>query len=312
MTKRPLWVIGSGGFLGSGLLRVSTESGYENFLDSKISWTDPLERKEDLRVNASRFFDFTQGAQGTIIWSAGQGGVTAQGDKRTSEISAFLDFVKVLENFPELFGSQIVICSSAGGAYGGSQSPPFTLSTIPIAINPYGQEKLHIEEVAAKVLLAKYRVLIARITNLYGAWPGSRQGLVNRLCTAAVTREPIQIYVSLDTVRDYIDVEDAASIILLEAAYARDQDQRGIGSLNWCLVGSGVPTSVGDVMTTVTSISRKKVPISLADLEYKNLQPRDLRVLPTWIEHGINYSPVSLPTGVKRLVDSLVTQPRWD
>jgi len=218
----------------------------------------------------------------------------------------------VLENSPKLSGCQIVICSSAGGTYGGSESPPFTLSTIPIAINPYGREKLQIEEMATKLLLANYRVLIARITNLYGAWPGSRQGLVNRLCTAAVTREPIQIYVSLDTVRDYIDVEDTARIILLEADYARNQHQHGIASVDWCVVGSGIPASVGEVMATVSAISRKKIPISLADLEFKNLQPRDLRVVPTWIARGINYTPLDLPAGVKRLVDSLVTQPRWD
>jgi len=293
--------------LGSTLVRHSIDSGFKNFPASPISWTDPEQRFHGLKQNLSRFVEFTESSQATIIWAAGQGGVAAHQKHEVSEWSAFSDFVEILEKSFKLHGAHIVICSSAGGVYGGSQSPPFTIDTVPVAISDYGQEKIDIEQLAASRLSAKNRVLVARITNLYGAWPGTRQGLVNRLCTSAVTREPIQIYVTLDTSRDYIDVEDAAQILFHEIEYSLS----GSLGVHMCLVGSGRTTSVGEVIATVTDVGRRKIPISLADLSFKDLQPKDLRVVPTWIERGLPCSPVELPVGTKRLFDALVTSPRW-
>jgi UDP-glucose 4-epimerase len=298
-----LWIIGAGGFLGSNLASLSVEAGFTNFPASAISWNDPAQRQKGLEKNASAFAAFARGTQATIIWAAGKGGVATQQREVMSEWSAFSDLVEVLEKTSELFGTQIVICSSAGGVYSGSLSPPF------VAINQYGQEKIDIEKIAVARLATKYRILIARLTNLYGPWPGNRQGLVNRLCTAAVTREPIQIYVTLDTSRDYIDVKDAAQILFGEIEFsARQSVSHGV---HMCLVGSGRTTSVGEVIATVTNVGRRKIPMSLADLSYKDLQPKDLRVVPTWIERSLLYSPVELPVGTKRLFDVLATSPRW-
>jgi UDP-glucose 4-epimerase len=307
--QKSLWIIGSGGFLGSSLVHYSVKYGFTNFSAKAISWTDPVERRKELEKNTSDFAAFAKGSQATIIWAAGQGGVATRHTEEMSEWSAFSDLVDVLEESSELFGAQIVICSSAGGVYSGSSSPPFTINTQPVAINAYGQEKIDIEELAVARLASLHRILVARLTNLYGSWPGTRQGLVNRLCTAAVTREPIQIYVTLDTSRDYIDVNDAAEILFSEIEYcSRLPDSHGV---QMCLVGSGRTTSVGEVIATVTDVGRRKIPISLADLEYKDLQPKDLRVVPTWIERELPCSPVALPGGIKRLFDALVTSPRW-
>lgn len=309
--QNPLWVIGSGGFLGSSIARYSKPHGFTPFPAGKVSWSDPQRRKVQLHSIASEFTDFSQGAKATIIWAAGQGGVTTQPQAISSEIAAFSDFVDVMTKSNELFGAQIIVCSSAGGVYGGSSGVPFSLHTDTVAINSYGEEKIKVEHLSAAQLANEYQILVARITNLYGAWPGLRQGLVNRLCTAAVIREPLQIYVSLDTIRDYLDVEDAAQLILLEAKNFSRQTGEGTPSPSIAIVGSGRATSLGEVIATVTDVSRRRIPISLADLAYKDLQPKDLRVVPTWIERGINYNPIELSVGVKRLIDSLVTQPRW-
>jgi UDP-glucose 4-epimerase len=274
-----------------------------------IPWNDPIRRNESFRQNAANFASFSGDRPRTIIWAAGQGSVSTEHSPNNGELSAFADFAKVLSKSENLFGSQLVICSSAGGVYGGSDSPPFTIETKPVAINAYGQEKIDIEELAGLRLLPTYRVLIARITNLYGAWSGVRQGLVNRLCTAAVIREPIQIYVSLDTFRDYLEVNDAANLLLTEALFHANLPNGK--SPHVCIIGSGRSTSVGEVIATVMDVSRRKIPISLANLSYRDLQPRDLRVLPTWLEHDPDFSPIELPAGVKRLLNSLVTAPRW-
>jgi hypothetical protein len=58
-------------------------------------------------------------------------------------------------------------------------------------------------------------------------------------------------------------------------------------------------------------VSRRKVPVTLAQLAATQLQPRDLRMNPSWIQRGIEFEPLSLAQGVKKLFDSLVTVPRW-
>ena len=54
--------------------------------------------------------------------------------------------------------------------------------------------------------------MIGRFSNLYGPGQnlGKLQGLISRLALSAVTRQPINIFVPLDTIRDYVYVDDAA------------------------------------------------------------------------------------------------------
>ena len=59
-------------------------------------------------------------------------------------------------------------------------------------------------------------MVIGRIANLYGPGqdPTKAQGLVSQLCRAHLERRPTSIYVSLDTARDYLFVDDAARLVL--------------------------------------------------------------------------------------------------
>ncbi len=62
-------------------------------------------------------------------------------------------------------------------------------------------------------------LLVGRLSNLYG--PGQDlakpQGLISQLCRAQLTRRPLSIYVSLDTRRDYLFVDDAAAMVVAGA-----------------------------------------------------------------------------------------------
>ena len=252
---------------------------------------------------AHQFAGFSIGGTPLIIWAAGADGVGERQDE--GEVESFTDFVRAISATSSLSNGKVVVCSSAGGVYGASPNPPFSVSSTIAASNPYGADKIAIETIAEADFPRSVTVHIARITNLYGPWPGPRQGLVNRMCTAAATRKALQIYVPLDTVRDYIYVEDAAELLLLEAV-AADADR----SLS--LIGSGENSSVGEVIKTVINVTHRKVPISLAYLESTKLQPRDLRMTPSWRERELQFNPMPLAEGVKRLFDSLVTVPRWN
>ncbi len=59
--------------------------------------------------------------------------------------------------------------------------------------------------------------LIGRISNLYGPSPegSKRRNLISELCHALLHKKPAAIYVPMDTLRDFLHVDDAAQRILL-------------------------------------------------------------------------------------------------
>lgn len=289
--------------MGTAIARSARNAGYSIFEGHPIPWSNPSIRLETMLNAAEQFGHFASGRTPLIIWAAGADGVVPRQDE--GEVESFKDFVRSISSTPLLSRANVVVSSSAGGVYGASSNPPFSVSSPIAAANPYGANKIAIEAIANAELPRSMKVHIARITNLFGPWPGPRQGLVNRMCTAAATRKALQIYVPLDTVRDYIYVDDAAELLLMESA-ATDSCR------SVSLIGSGENCSVGQVIKTVTDVTHRKVPISLAHLESTKLQPRDLRMSPSWRERDFPFTPKSLAEGIKLLFDSLVTVPRWD
>jgi len=305
---RSMWILGRGGFLGTAIAREAARVGYSVFPQKTIPWNSPSQRENILKATAEEFSVFSRDTAPTIIWAAGSEGVAISSSHLTSEGESFQDFVDILSQIDTLFGATVVIISSAGGVFSGSPTPPFSVDSPAQAINGYGRNKIAIEGLTVAQLNSLYRVHIARITNLYGPWPGPRQGLINRLCTAAATREALQIYVPLDTVRDYIYVSDAARLLLLEIDLAQNSE----ASPSISLIGSGENSSIGTVINTVSHVSHRKIPVTMAQGKVTQLQPRDLRMQPSWIEREISFEPTTLAQGVKKLFDSLVTVPRWN
>lgn len=304
-----MWILGQGGFLGSSIANAAAHQNVNVFTHKKIPWDSPRDRLSVLTDLAQQFSAVANEAPTSIIWAAGSEGVGKKRLEHCSELDAFQDFVQAITSVEKLKGSTVAIVSSAGGVMGGSESPPFDIHTPVHAINQYGQDKIAIEEIGTSGLSSQFRVHIARVTNLYGPWFGPRQGLVNRLCAAAATREALQIFVPLDTVRDYIQVSDAAALLLLEIDDSNRMNPSGVPSIS--LIGSGENCSIGNVINTISRVSRRKVPITLARLAISPLQPRDLRMHPSWLDRGLDFTPMPLAQGVKLLFDSLVTVPRW-
>src|SRR5262249_330064 len=112
----------------------------------------------------------------------------------------------------------LLLVSSAGGVHGKSGDLPITEDSPPSPISEYGRNKLS-EEVRVSgwvKVTAGVRCLIARVSNLYG--PGQdlvrSPGLISRLAQHLIHGAPLNIYVPLDTLRDYVYAEDAARYIL--------------------------------------------------------------------------------------------------
>jgi UDP-glucose 4-epimerase len=112
----------------------------------------------------------------------------------------------------------IVFASSAGAIYAGSLDAVVSESSQPAPTTPYAVEKLKQEELLHEFhnTQSALRVLIARISTLFGPQTPGRpaKGLFAHLARSVISREPVKIFVPLDTMRDYVYADDAASALV--------------------------------------------------------------------------------------------------
>jgi UDP-glucose 4-epimerase len=162
--------------------------------------------------------------------------------------------------------------------YAGSPAPPPYTELSPTgALAPYGEAKLAMEASAASFGRATgTRVLIGRLSNLYG--PGQNlekpQGLVSLLCHAQVRGQPLGVYVSLDTLRDYLFVHDAASMVV--AGLERLSSQPELVVIK--ILASGRATSIAALVGEATRVFRRRPPIVFMASAFSAVQVRDLRM----------------------------------
>lgn len=284
------WTVGSGGLLGGAVERAAGRA----FSGSAVPWTDPAGCAAVLASDAARFTREAGQDPWRLVWSAGAATVSASQEEADSEIAALRGLLEALRSTPPRGPGCAFITSSAGGVYAGSAAPPFDARTIPAPISAYGRLKLAQEALAVDVLHGVCPVVIGRVANLYG--PGQNlaklQGLVSRLVLATLTQQPINIFVPLETTRDYVYVDDAAAdvIALCDEAVATQAEARVT------VIASGVGVSVGQLIRSVQLVTKRRVPIALGTHPSSRNQVIDLRLVPTTAHPGM-----ALPAGIKRV-----------
>lgn len=248
-----------------------------------------------LRAAAQEFRTVAGSRDWSVVWAAGAATTS------TREADAIRELA-VLERLLDAVGSALpqgrggfFLASSAGGVYAGSRHPPFDDRTVPAPLSAYGELKLRQERLALDSLRGLCPVTIGRISNLYG--PGQNlsklQGLVSRLALAAVTQQPINIFVSLDTIRDYIYADDAARAVMAASARARErQDDSRVE-----VIASGQPATIAQLIRTMNQVARRRVPVALGMHPSAGVQTADLRVTPTFAPGAVT----PLPAGMKAI-----------
>jgi len=207
-----------------------------------------------------------------------------------AELAIFSAFVGAVAARPPAGPGRFLLASSAGGVYAGATNPPFSAATAPEPLGVYGRLKLAQENAASQALSDTCPVVVARIANLYG--PGQNlaklQGLVSRLAWCAATQEPANIFVPLDTIRDYVYVDDAARTCLRVLERVTHQTEIAV-------IASGRPVTVGQLIRTVQQVTKRHIPVALGSHSSARDQVLDLRLEPSMeIEQQ-----TPLPVGVK-------------
>ena len=235
-------VVGAGGLLGGAIMRSSPDA----VRPEQVSWQAPQQALSTLLAASGSLVDGD--APWSIAWCAGAGVVATTEEDLHRENELLEQFLTTLGG--HLDANQgtrpraVLLASSAGGVYGGSAGSPFTESTEARPISPYGWAKLRAEQLVTEFASSTgVPGLIARIANLYG--PGQNlakpQGLIAQLCRSQLMRQPLGLYVPLDTARDFIFVDDAAAII---TDWLQDPPPSGSAQVKIIASQQSVPVSV--------------------------------------------------------------------
>jgi UDP-glucose 4-epimerase len=292
------WVIGGGGLLGGAVSRQSAST----FAGSTVPWTSPGAAISVLETDLRRFASLVGGSGWSVVWAAGSGVVASSPPELRSETRVMEGFAAALKDLRPSGEGSFFLASSAGGVYAGSSRPPFSEATSPHPLSSYGHAKLEQEGLADQLLGGAIPVIIGRLSNLYG--PGQNvakpQGLVSQLCLAAVTRRALNLFVPMDTARDYLYVDDAARMIVeLVAGAGRRQPER----TELRILASGRPISVGSVLRTVQLVAHRPIRIAAGRAPSSEAHAHDLRLRSDFSDHIARMATTPLPVGVKRVYD---------
>ena len=295
-----LWVVGAGGLFGSAFMRWVTSNEDQVFTGSRIPWSDAQAALHALTSDARNFLAQVRshGEPWGIVWAAGRVTTSSTDEQAAEELELFRSFVQMVarelaQQAPTVPGN-FLLASSAGGIYAGSTHPPFDSRTDPQPISAYGRLKLDQEQSALDFLSDHLNVRIARMANLYGPGQdlGKLQGLISRLALSAIVREPLTMFVPLDTLRDYIYVDDAAAL----ARHWLSQNQ---ADHPVTVIASGEAASLGQIIGLVQDIAHVRIPIAYGLHPSTSSQARDMRLLPDSDDWTTHLPRMPLPAGIK-------------
>lgn len=302
-----IWVIGAGGLLGSEVIACARGRGDTVFACTPVPWADPGQTVETIRTDAfalrRRLSEPSHlNSRWGIVWAAGHATTSSSEEQTGRELETFRSSLRaindVLSTTP---GGTLVLASSAGGVYAGGSNPPFTSQSDEAPLGVYGRLKVAQERAAREILNPSIAVLITRIANLYG--PGQDlsklQGLISRLALTSVTKQPLTMFVPLDTLRDFITANDAAQRLI----HWLDTDNQ---RLSVRVIASGQAVSLGYVINVLKDITRTATPIAYGIHASAVYQSADLRLTPD-LDDTIKSLPLTpLPVGIKEVYDDIL------
>ncbi|MTD14106.1 NAD-dependent epimerase/dehydratase family protein [Nakamurella sp. YIM 132087] len=316
MTTRPTWILGAGGLLGGAVRRAALARRLP-VLTSEVPWTEADPTRRVLTGDIDRMLDAGDGGW-RIAWCAGGGVTGSTAEALRQEVRVFRTFLDDLAARSVGTRGSVFVASSAGALYAGAAGAPFTERSAVAPLAPYGRAKVEMEQAADDFARRTgHRVVLGRIANLYG--PGQDmnkgQGLVSHLCRAHLERRPLSVFVPLDTVRDYLFVDDCARMVLdlldrcdtvadstVTSTVGTDTGNPGAVVK---ILASGQGTTIGALLGECRRLFKRTPKVVLGSSDTARFQARDLRLRSVvWPE--IDRRPLTtLPAGIDATIRGL-------
>lgn len=186
---------------------------------------------------------------------------------RPSNTQAILDFtdnvlptIKFLDLCVKIDINKLIFVSSGGTVYGKTDEKQITENHTTNPISSYGIQKLTIE----KLIYLYYHLhnldyRIIRLSNPYGPFqdPNSGLGAITSFLYRALNEKPIFIYGDGKIIRDYLYIDDAIKGIINIINYK--------GEYKLFNLGSGIKTSLNDILNIIGTITEKKLDVTYCD-----------------------------------------------
>ncbi len=260
---RRVWVLGAGGMLG----RAVTRELCRNVVDT-YRYREPFDWRNQPHVLAqfeeaiSEFMaGLVVGDTWEIYWAAGVGSMGSSNADLDTETAALEGFLGSLAhhlsacNVPGLFG----FASSAGALYAGSKDFEITEQTPVTTANDYAKAKLVQERLLMDFVSQQdmASVLIARFSTLYGPGQaqGKRQGLLSHIARCALRHKPVEIFVPLDTSRDYLFIDDAASDFIGSLHAIRAEHER----FQIRIIAAERSVTISEIVATFNRLNKRRL-----------------------------------------------------
>jgi UDP-glucose 4-epimerase len=299
------WIVGRGGLLGSAVSRAMGPK----FIGLPVPWENHDAAVGVLDSDLKRFIRAARNDDWSVIWAAGSGVVGSTADKLAADTRILSHLLTRMRDSRPTGRGAFFLSSSAGGIYAGSTHPPFSESTTPRPLSPYGETKLAQEEILQMTLEGCVPLVIGRFSNLVG--PGQnlvkQQGLVSQLCRAAVTRQSLNVFVPMETLRDYLYVDDAAAMVRTLVGNAVHNQPSTPLLRN---ISSQRPVSVCTVLRTVQQVAHRTVRTALGTSPSSQYHVRDLRLCTHFPHEFQDVAITPFPVTVKRVYDDVLRRVR--
>ena len=259
------WVLGARGLLGSALCRALSLRGVKPFAPSeKFQWADESRLHSQIELAVREFSaHVSQASRWEIYWAAGVGTMASSEEALAPETRALAWLLELIQSDVRLITmpGKFVFSSSAGAIYAACSDEVITEQSLPAPNSAYGREKLIQEDLLRSFCAANpaMTVLLARISTLYGAGQatGKPQGLLTHVARSIVRNKPVKIYVPIDTIRDYISVDDAAT----EVITVLDELNSSVGVF-LKIIASERPVTIAEIISIFKRVAKKSPKIT--------------------------------------------------
>ncbi len=291
-SKAPAWIIGEGGLIGSQVRRVMGQGGHRlrpwDCPERPFAWKDPGRLLGQLAASVAAFEAEirARGGPWAVFWCAGVGIVGANPGVLDGERVAFGQLLDLLGRGLAAPGTGVpglvFFASSGGGVYGNCPDRPITERSAPVPISPYGHHKLALEGRFAEWAEGRPAVatLVARISNLYGAGqnPEKPQGLISYMSRNIIFQKPLNIYMPLDTIRDYHFAGDCAGdLVACVDRLLPGGDGSGPAARVTKIFASEQAASIAQILGVFVSLTRYRPRFVRHSGPAASLQPRSLQ-----------------------------------
>lgn len=232
-----------------------------------ISWSNKDEFEKTFSLAIAEFFTLAtqMNSTWTIYWCAGVGSPNRGGESIALEVVAVEYLAHAIRRCPKQIADKgtVFFSSSAGGLYGGALTSPVD-ETLPLSPwSDYGKMKKKLEDGLCEAAeISGCRLALGRFSNVYGPGQNFRksQGLITQACISLVARQPLEIYVPLGTIRNYIYVEDAARVAIALTQFVSKEPPSTIVKKVIC---SDANLSISAVLYEVTRVFGRRPPVVL-------------------------------------------------